>query len=70
MSFEFMLNSLRLMDGFDPKLFESRTGQSIDLVNSQLKEAENLGLLDVQDYWIKPTKKGFNFLNELQGLFL
>ena len=70
LSFEFMLNSLRLMDGFDPKLFESRTGQSIDLVNSQLKEAENLGLLDVQDYWIKPTKKGFNFLNELQGLFL
>ena len=33
LAFEFMLNSLRLIDGFDLKLFESRTGQSIELLN-------------------------------------
>jgi len=70
LSFEFMLNSLRLIDGFDPKLFEARTGQSIKLLNSQMREAENLGLLDVGSHWIKPTKKGCSFLNELQEIFL
>ena len=70
LSFEFMLNSLRLIDGFDPKLFEARTGQSIKLLNSKMREAENLGLLDVGSHWIKPTKKGCSFLNELQEIFL
>ena len=70
LSFEFMLNSLRLIGGFDPKLFESRTGQSIELLNSQMREAGNLGLLDVGSDWIKPTKKGCSFLNELQEIFL
>ena len=70
LSFEFMLNSLRLIDGFDPKLYEERTGQSIKLLNSQMREAENLGLLDVGIHWIKPTKKGCSFLNELQERFL
>ena len=70
LSFEFMLNSLRLIGGFNPKLFESRTGQSIKLLNSQMREAENLGLLDVGSRWIKPTKKGCSFLNELQEIFL
>ena len=70
LSFEFMLNSLRLIDGFDSGLFESRTGLSIESVRSQIKEAEKLNLLDLRDNWIKPTKNGYSFLNELQEIFL
>jgi len=65
-----MLNSLRLIDGFDPKLYESRTGQSIELLNSQMRKAENLGLLDLESHWIRPSNKGINFLNDLQEIFL
>ena len=70
LSFEFMLNSLRLIDGFDPKLYESRTGQPIELLSQQLREAENLDLLDIKTHTIKPTQKGYSFLNDLQAIFL
>ena len=68
--FEFMLNSLRLKDGFSSSLFESRTGLLIKSLSSELGRAENLGLLENKSNWIKPTPKGFNFLNELQEIFL
>ena len=70
LAFEFMLNSLRLIDGFDLKLFESRTGQSIELLKSQMKRAKKLGLLDTENHRIKPTSMGFSFLNDLQEIFL
>ncbi|WP_416686545.1 radical SAM family heme chaperone HemW [Candidatus Pseudothioglobus sp. Uisw_041] len=69
-AFEFMLNSLRLKDGFSSSLFESRTGLLIKSLSSELGRAENLGLLENKSNWIKPTSKGFNFLNELQEIFL
>ena len=70
LSFEFMLNSLRLIDGFNPKLYESRTGQSIKLISKQMIEAEKLDLLDIENHKIKPTQKGYSFLNDLQAIFL
>lgn len=70
LSFEFMLNSLRLIGGFNPELYESRTGQSVKLLSEQMREAVSLGLLDVQDNKIKPTRKGLSFLNDLQAIFL
>jgi oxygen-independent coproporphyrinogen-3 oxidase len=70
LSFEFMLNSLRLVGGFDPELYESRTGQSVKLLSEQMREAVSLGLLDVQTNKIKPTRKGLSFLNDLQAIFL
>lgn len=69
-AFEFMLNSLRLKDGFSSSLFESRTGLLIKSLRSELGRAKNLGLLENKSNWIKPTSKGFNFLNELQEIFL
>ena len=69
-TFEFMLNSLRLKDGFSSSLFESRTGLLIKSLSSELGRAENLGLLENKNNWIKPTSKGLNFLNELQEIFL
>ena len=70
LSFEFMLNSLRLIDGFNPKLYESRTGQSIEVIRKQMREAENLDLLDIKNHKIRPTQKGYSFLNDLQAIFL
>ncbi len=69
-AFEFMLNSLRLKHGFSSALFESRTGLSIETLNSKLIKAGDLDLLENKNNWIKPTSKGFNFLNELQEIFL
>ena len=69
-TFEFMLNSLRLKDGFNVELFETRTGQSFKVLSSKLDKAVDLGLIQIQKKWIKPTKKGFNLLNELQEIFL
>jgi len=69
-SFEFMLNSLRLKDGFSTQLFQSRTGQSIENLSPKLEKAVDLSLLIKDDNWIKPSEKGFNFLNDLQEIFL
>jgi len=69
-TFEFMLNSLRLKDGFNVELFETRTGQPFQVLSSKLDKAIDLGLIQIQKKWIKPTTKGFNFLNELQEIFL
>ena len=69
-TFEFMLNSLRLKDGFNVELFETRTGQPFKVLSSKLDKAVDLGLIQIQKKWINPTKKGFNLLNELQEIFL
>jgi len=68
--FEFMLNSLRLKDGFNVELFETRTGQPFQVLSSKLDKAIDLDLIKIQKKLIKPTTKGFNFLNELQEIFL
>jgi oxygen-independent coproporphyrinogen-3 oxidase len=69
--FEFMLNSLRLVDGFDEQVFESRTGLSFAGLAGRVSEAERKGLLerDGQRHW-RATADGQRFLNDLQELFL
>ena len=69
-TFEFMLNGLRLKQGINTNLFESRTGKSIEIIGPQIDEAINLGLLTKKNQLIQPSKKGFNFLNNLQEIFL
>jgi len=68
--FEFMLNALRLKQGFDLGLFAKRTGNSAIVISEQLNQANDLGLLSIENNWIKPTAKGFNFVNDLQEMFL
>ncbi|WP_409266057.1 radical SAM family heme chaperone HemW [Massilia sp. BHUDP2] len=70
MGFEFMLNALRLVDGFDPNLFAERTGMSISAIAKALNEAEGKGLLYRDHKLIKPTELGQRFLNDLQEMFL
>lgn len=68
--FEFMLNALRLVDGFDVRLFSERTGLALSLVENQLLTAESKGLLERDWKRIRPTERGRRFLNELLELFL
>jgi len=68
--FEYMLNALRLKDGFLLQDFRDRTGLPLSAIDKALKEAEAKGLI-VRDFArVKPTEKGFDFLSDLQGLFL
>lgn len=69
--FEFMLNTLRLVDGFERQLFESRTGLGWEVVGSQIAAAQRRGLLEaVTDAYWRPTELGRRFLNDLISLFL
>ena len=68
--FEFMLNALRLKDGFELARFTERTGLPPAAIEAPLAEAERRGLLarDLQRVW--PTARGFDLLSDLQALFL
>ncbi len=70
MGFEFMLNTLRLHAGFDPNLFQERTGMAINAIDQVLDEAEAKGLLYRDHKLIRPTELGQRFLNDLQQMFL
>lgn len=70
--FEFMLNALRLREGFEEPLFESRTGLDIAVIGDTLATGLARGLLErnpTARRW-QPTALGFRFLNDLQVLFL
>ncbi|MDO9196058.1 radical SAM family heme chaperone HemW [Rhodoferax sp.] len=68
--FEFMLNALRLKDGFDLQQFCERTGLPISAIQKGLEEAERKGLIERDFARVKPSVRGFDFLNDLQALFL
>lgn len=70
LSFEFMLNALRLKYGFDLQLFTSRTGIALQTIKPKLEKAQDLGLLILDDKHIKPSEKGYNFLDDLIQIFL
>jgi oxygen-independent coproporphyrinogen-3 oxidase len=70
LGFEFMMNALRLIDGFPASLFEERTGLPITLLQKQLDAAERRGLIDRNHQRIAPTRRGQRFLNDLLQLFL
>ena len=68
--FEFMLNALRLKDGFGLNQFTERTGLPMTAIQKGLVEAERKGLVERDFSRVKPTVRGFDFLNDLQALFL
>jgi oxygen-independent coproporphyrinogen-3 oxidase len=69
-AFEFMLNALRLTEGFDFLLFEERTGLSRDLIQPRIRELSELGLLSVDGHQLVPSEQGRRFLNEMTERFL
>lgn len=68
--FEFMMNALRLHEGFTPPTFESRTSLPLSRIMPQLKAAEAKGLLSLSPERIAPTERGRRFLNVLLEGFL
>lgn len=68
--FEFMLNALRLAEGFAVPLFTERTGLPISVIEQPLQIAERLGLLDRDFRHIKPSEQGRRYQNQLLHTFL
>ncbi len=68
--FEYMLNALRLREGFELKDFTERTGLPITSIAKALETAERKGLVVREMGRVRPTERGFDFLSDLQELFL
>ena len=68
--FEFMLNALRLVEGFPVHRFLERTGLTMTSIEPGLREAEARGLIARDFEKIVPTPLGQRFLNDLQAMFL
>jgi oxygen-independent coproporphyrinogen-3 oxidase len=68
--FEFALNALRLVDGFEITLFEHRTGLPAAVLEPPLEAARARGLIERHATGWRPTALGRRFLNDLQALFL
>ena len=68
--FEFMLNALRLKEGFKLHDFVEKTGLPFTAIAKGLDEAESKGLIERDFVSVKPTVRGYDFLNDLQQLFL
>ena len=68
--FEFMLNALRLRNGFGLREFTERTGLAITAIQASLEEAERKGLIERDFARVRPTQRGFDFLSDLQEIFL
>ena len=69
-SLEFMMNALRLQQGFPTELFMQHTGLPLSIIEQPLRKAEEKGWIQWQKDRIEPTEKGQCFLNDLLGLFL
>jgi oxygen-independent coproporphyrinogen-3 oxidase len=68
--FEYMLNALRLKEGFGLADYMARTGLAMTSIQHGLENAEAKQLIarDLNRVW--PTERGFDFLSDLQALFL
>jgi oxygen-independent coproporphyrinogen-3 oxidase len=68
--FDFMLNALRLNEGFALSLFEARTGLPRVAIAAELDQARDRGWLEIGDDRVVPTELGRRFANDVIALFL
>ena len=68
--FEYMLNALRLREGFALADFTARTGLPPSAIAVPLLTAEQRGLIERDASRVWPSVRGFDFLSDLQALFL
>ncbi|MDX1347956.1 MAG: radical SAM family heme chaperone HemW [Thiomicrorhabdus chilensis] len=68
--FEFMLNALRLQDGFDLSLFTARTGLPLTELRPQLTEMQTKNWVKIDNNHLCLTSLGQQYLNDVVGLFL
>ena len=67
---EFMLNALRLREGFALQDFSSRTGLPLSAIAATLQTAQERGLIERDLSHVRASARGFDFLSDLQALFL
>ena len=70
LAFEFMMNALRLNEGFTEALFQERTSLPLLVIRRELEQAERRGLLVRKNQRIAPSELGQRFLNDLLQIFL
>jgi oxygen-independent coproporphyrinogen-3 oxidase len=70
LGFEFMMNALRLNEGFASTLYQERTNLPLHTLQRELAQAEQRGLLTRDYLHIAPTVQGQRFLNDLLEIFL
>ncbi|OGS76989.1 MAG: YggW family oxidoreductase [Gallionellales bacterium GWA2_55_18] len=70
LAFEFMMNALRLNEGFASVLFQERTSLPLHSIRRELEQAERRGLLFRDHQRIAPTQLGQRFLNDLLEIFI
>ena len=68
--FEFMLNALRLREGFSLEDFRDRTGLPMSSIESGIQTALAKGWVQLEGQHLRPTELGFDFLSDVQALFL
>ena len=68
--FEFMMNALRLSEGFELARFTERTGLPVTVITRVLDAAEDKGLIIRDHVRVAPTERGQRFLNDLLEMFL
>jgi oxygen-independent coproporphyrinogen-3 oxidase len=68
--FEYMLNALRLKEGFSLADYMARTGLAMTSIQQGLANAEAKQLIARDLHRVWPTERGFDFLSDLQALFL
>lgn len=69
-SFEFMMNALRLNEGFETEVFQQHVGLPISIIEKALKQAEEKDWISWDLKRIKPTDTGRQYLNNLLELFM
>jgi len=69
-SLEFMMNALRLTEGFPLALFQERTGLAFSEIVPALEEAEARGLIERDAIRLRPTETGQRYLNDLLQIFM
>ncbi len=69
-NFEFMLNALRLKQGFSIELFEQRTQQPFELIQATVTKQCEKGLLQMTQNTITPTERGYGFIDSMLNDYL
>ena len=67
---EFMMNAMRLVDGFNLTLFNQTTGLPLSNILSKLTELQRQQLIQISHNHLKPTSRGLDYLNNLLELLL
>ncbi len=70
LALEFMMNALRLQQGFTRQLFSERTGLAAEAIEARLVKLRRLGLLEESNQLIRPSQRGFELVDSILSEFL